>query len=85
MSLLSILSESASIDSIPNDSMESISYSSLFNFFRYVFGNDVNPEDFNFGDFFGFVADSFLVTFILMFITFWILSICVSLGKWGNK
>lgn len=85
MSILSILSESAPIDSIPSDSMESISYTSLFNFFRYVFGNEINPEDFNFGSFFGIVGDSFLTTFILFFIASWILSICISLGKWGSK
>lgn len=59
--------------------------SSLFGFFKYVFGNEVNSGDFNFSDFFGIVGDSFLTTFVLFFIASWILSICISLGKKGSK
>lgn len=57
---------------------------SLFNFMRYVFGNEVDGA-FDFGEIFCFIADSFLTTFVLFFIASWILSICLDLSKKGGK
>lgn len=60
---------------------------SLFNFMRYVFGNETAAFDdaFDFADLFSIIADSFLTTFVLFFIASWILSICLDLSKKGGK
>lgn len=57
---------------------------SLFNFMRYVFGDEVDGA-FDFGQMFGFIADSFLTTFVLFFIASWVLSICLDLSRKGDK
>lgn len=57
---------------------------SLFNFMRYVFGSDLEGT-FDFEHIFGFIADSFLTTFVLFFIASWVLSICLDLSKKGGK
>lgn len=59
------------------------SSSSLLNFIKYMFGDEIT--DLSFGDLFHVVADSILTTFLLFFIAAWILSICISLGRKGWK
>lgn len=58
---------------------------SLFNFMSYLFGDGIFEGDFNIGDLFPIIADSFLTTFVLFFIASWVLSICLDLSKRGGK
>ncbi len=57
---------------------------SLFNFMRYVFGEEMDGI-MDFSDVFSLIGDSFLTTFVLFFIASWILSICLDLSKKGGK
>lgn len=54
----------------------------LLDFFSYITDE---ANSYCIGDLFPLMCDSFLTTFLLFFLASWILSICVGIGKAGDK